>query len=209
MKIIVDNVKAILMDREDIVAGSIGVHDVEFHFDESWRGYHKTAVFKSGDECFEVGIGNIQVNVCTLPWQAIKESGNLQIGVRGQADGKTRPTLWSEAIPIHEGATVGAAIEPPSIKTAKRVSADLPATGCTIHYTILVDGEVKAVTETAKSVSFEAKNVVIGSYFVIESPKEISYCVDNGGAVYVSHERSLAVFRIDYNADDYYHAYTE
>lgn len=208
MKIIVDDVKAIVVDREDIVAGSVGVHEVEFHFDQSWNGYSKTAVFKSGDHCFEVGLSN--TNGCTLPWQVIKASGNLQIGVRGQADGKTRPTLWSEEIPIHEGATSGAAIEPLSIKIAETVSADLPAAGCMIHYTILVDGEVKTVTETSDSVSFTAKNVVIGSHFVIvANGREIMGHASNGGAVFVASGWDVAVFRIEYNADGYYHAYTE
>lgn len=119
MKIIVDDVKAILVDREDIVAGSVGVYNVEFHLDASWNGYAKTAVFKHGDDCYEVTLND--TNICTLPHQAIKTSGELKIGIRGSFEGKTRPTLWSEDIPIHDGAASGIAVDNLGTETAEYI----------------------------------------------------------------------------------------
>ena len=102
MKYEVNRSAVTLIEDETLVAGSVGVHEAEFVFDEAWDGYTaRTAVFKNGDAEYEMQIVDGR---CTVPWEVLRERGILQVGVYGASGEKVRPTLWSAPKSVQPGA---------------------------------------------------------------------------------------------------------
>jgi len=102
MRIYVDSRSLRLLETEPLVAGSVGEYLAEFSFSEAWAGYSRTAVFKAKNGVAKEVVlyeGEIEI-----PWEVLEEPGHIQIGVYGIESGRNRPTLWSEMIPVYNGA---------------------------------------------------------------------------------------------------------
>ena len=99
MEIAVKATYAHLVKDESLVQNSDKLYIVEFHFDQSWDGYAKSAVFEAG------GVQQPPVALtddrCIIPAECLKRAGiNLKIGVSGIKDGVQKDTVWCLASKI-------------------------------------------------------------------------------------------------------------
>lgn len=85
-----------------LTGGMVGV-PVTFLFDDSWQGLHKTAVFRGGGE--PVYVTGVEART-VVPWEVLRASCMLQIGVYGVSEDGTLaiPTVWVEVATVLPGA---------------------------------------------------------------------------------------------------------
>lgn len=109
MRIVVDETTVTISEQEEIVAGSVNIHTVEFDCDSTWDGYTKKAIFrvKNGSETIVLD----DTNKCLIPYETLLVPGELKIGIYGTNGDKIRPTKWSKGINIVEGTMEGDALE--------------------------------------------------------------------------------------------------
>lgn len=88
-------------DNDVIVAGSWGLYRCVFTFDDAWDGYDRVAVFRRFGVKEKI---ELSADSCIIPWEVIAEVGRLCVGVYGVKGNARMPTLWSEEIPIGDGA---------------------------------------------------------------------------------------------------------
>ena len=123
MKYSVNGVRVVATKNETLVQGSLGVHLVEFVFDDTWNEFTtRKAVFKRGDTVIEALIID---GKCEIPWEMLTECGMLQIGVYGESADKRRPTLWASPKTVNPGAEVGEASREPTPDMWQQLLADL------------------------------------------------------------------------------------
>ena len=83
--------------------GNINTYGCEFEFTEEWNELSKFMAVMVKDKCYVLGITD---NYCILPYEAVTESGTIQIGVYGtngsEDDFKRISTNW-ESISVGEG----------------------------------------------------------------------------------------------------------
>lgn len=104
MKIKVDY-QSICVTDETLVSRSVGIYECEFDF-QGWDGWNKTAVFQlDSEEPIEVVLTS---NTCIIPWEVLRRSGTLKIGVYGTRDAQVIPTLWTEQMCVRIGTPTGA-----------------------------------------------------------------------------------------------------
>ena len=89
------------------VLGTVGVEQVQFTFDRSWKGLTKFACFKNTGRPRrqqEVQVALDDTGIVTIPWEMYTATGNLYVGVLGMDDGVvTKPTLWTLLGCVHKG----------------------------------------------------------------------------------------------------------
>ncbi len=121
MKLNVTGQQIAVEQMPELVAGSAGVYEAEFHFDESWAGYTRTAVFAAGGverECL------LNLDKCTVPWEMMEAGGVLQVGVYGLAGENRMPTVWTEPrFLIRRGAGPAQEGQAPSPDMAQQILA--------------------------------------------------------------------------------------
>lgn len=88
--------------RVDTTAsGSVGTVSALFTFDETWADLTtRTAIFISRDTIKQVILGDD--NTCTVPWEVLKASGLIEVGVVGQNGNKILPTVKT-AVRVYKG----------------------------------------------------------------------------------------------------------
>jgi hypothetical protein len=82
-----------MLKDDSLVENSEKIYIVEFHFDESWDGYTKSAIFDAG------GVQQPPVELtddrCIIPAECLKKGGvNLKIGVTGVKGAEQKDTVW-------------------------------------------------------------------------------------------------------------------
>lgn len=95
-----------------IASGGVNEDTVIFQFCEKWIGFAKTAVFYQNKK--EVKHATLVNDSCLIPWEVLKKSGILFIGVFGVKNGVTRTSNFVK-LKIKDGAiTEGTAVADPS-----------------------------------------------------------------------------------------------
>ena len=89
-------------DNATFISGSAEIYSAVFHFDSTWDGFSKTAVFKCGEKRVEQLLVN---DKCTIPQEMLDEAKKyFCVGVYG-VNGSTRmPTVYSDNYFILPGA---------------------------------------------------------------------------------------------------------
>ena len=89
------------------VLGTVGVEQVEFHFDNSWDGLTKFACFKNTgrprrQQEFQMVLPDD--GIVTVPWEMYTHSGSLYVGALGMADEQiVKPTVWTLMSSVTKG----------------------------------------------------------------------------------------------------------
>lgn len=92
MKIAVNKQYAALVKDDTLIENSEKIYIVEFTFDESWEGFTKTVTFKAGSVVMDAKLTEDRY---IIPSKCLEQAGvYLQIGVSGEKDGETKPTVW-------------------------------------------------------------------------------------------------------------------
>lgn len=101
----------IIKEAERLISGSINIYTCEFTFDSSWDGYLVTAVFSIANKVVNRAIVD---GKCDIPPEVLRPNMRLRIGVFGNDGVRTRPTTYSEWIPVEQGTdTDGKTGKPP------------------------------------------------------------------------------------------------
>ena len=92
---------------DPLVSNSKGEYECSFEFDDSWNGFINTAVFEISDKynhkkSYELRL--INNNKCIIPSSILIKNSYLRIGVFGKKGEIDRPTVYSKALLIKEGA---------------------------------------------------------------------------------------------------------
>lgn len=129
MEIAVKATYAHLVKDESLVQNSDKLYIVEFHFDQSWDGYAKSAVFEG----------------CIIPAECLKRAGiNLKIGVSGIKDGVQKDTVWCLASKIMY------ALDPTQLMPPTHIDGDVKAQILeVIRENTATDAEVQEVLDNA------------------------------------------------------------
>ena len=103
----------IIKEAERLISGSINIYTCEFTFDSSWDGYLVTAVFSIANKVVNRAIID---GKCDIPAEVLRPNMRLRIGVFGNDGVHTRPTTYSEWIPVEQGTdTDGKTGKPPEL----------------------------------------------------------------------------------------------
>ena len=76
IKVNINNLEIINQDK--LNSGEYNIHECEFDFDEVYNGLIKRAVFSVKEHSYQIDIIN---NKCQIPYEVLKENGNIEIGV--------------------------------------------------------------------------------------------------------------------------------
>ena len=76
IKVDVNDIKIIEQDK--LNTGEYNIHECEFEFNKVYDGLVKKAVFSTKEHSYQVDIIN---NKCKIPYEVLKENGNIEIGV--------------------------------------------------------------------------------------------------------------------------------
>jgi len=93
-----------IVKDEMLVRGTVGA-TCKVSFDNCWAKYEKIVVFKSasiGSKGYEKFVIDMNAEI-DIPWEVLKTSGYLKIGVYGVDGADVSPTLWSDKIEIKDG----------------------------------------------------------------------------------------------------------
>ena len=102
----------LIKESERLVSGSINIYTCEFTFDESWDGYTVTAVFSTGNRLVNMAVVD---GKCDIPTEVLRPNARVRIGIFGIDGVRSRPTTYSEWIPVEQGADVtGTSAQPPT-----------------------------------------------------------------------------------------------
>lgn len=113
MKIHATGKDLIIKESERLISGSVKIYTCEFTFDESWDGYAKTVVFSTGGHKL-VNMALVD-NVCEIPPEVLRPNARIRVGIHGTDGVRSRPTTYSDWIPVEQGADVtGNYAEPPT-----------------------------------------------------------------------------------------------
>lgn len=112
MKLHATNKDLVIKECERLISGSVNVYTCEFTFDESWDGYSVTAVFSVGNRLVNMAVVD---GKCDIPAEVLRPNARLRVGIFGTDGVKSRPTTYSDWIPVEQGADMtGKAGEPPT-----------------------------------------------------------------------------------------------
>lgn len=117
--------KLLMIDEELVTSGSVNTVTAEFIFDNSWEGYDRIAVFKNGEEAREVVL---ESDRCVIPWEVLRRSGFLTVGVYGVQGERRLPTIYSKPLAVSQGAGAalpGQAPTPSPYSQLKKLIGDL------------------------------------------------------------------------------------
>ena len=112
MKLHATSKDLLIMESERLISGSVKIYTCEFTFDSSWDGYLVTAVFSTGNRLINMAVAD---GKCEIPHEVLRPGVRIRIGIFGVDGERTRPTTYSEWIPVEQGADGrGAAGKPPT-----------------------------------------------------------------------------------------------
>ena len=94
----------IITEKERLISGSINIYTCEFTLDSSWDGYMVTAVFSTANRLVNKAVVD---GKCEIPTEVLRPNTRLRIGIFGNDGVRTRPTTYSEWIPVEQGADTG------------------------------------------------------------------------------------------------------
>ena len=85
MKLLVNENKVILDEKDKLNAGEYNIHQVEFVFSEEYNGLVKKATFSTKEHSYLVDLPN---GTCIIPYEVLEETGDFEIGAFGyETDG--------------------------------------------------------------------------------------------------------------------------
>lgn len=91
----------VITEKERLISGSINIYTCEFTFDSSWDGYMVTAVFSTANKLVNRAIVD---GKCDIPPEVLRPNSRIRFGVFGNDGVRTKPTTYSEWIPVEQGA---------------------------------------------------------------------------------------------------------
>ncbi len=103
-----------IANKEFMTSGAVNIFEAHFEFDESWNGYARTAVFRSGDYGAAVAVVLDATDTCKVPWESLIAEAPLWVGVVGVSGDKKLPTNYVNAGCVAEGAEGGEFAPPPT-----------------------------------------------------------------------------------------------
>lgn len=112
MKLQADWNRLTITESELLTSGSAAVYRAAFAFDPRWEGFARTAVFRTGEELYEVLLDDS--GVCDIPWEALRADGWLYVGVYGTRGGRRLATIYADPVRVHRGAEAGEETRDPS-----------------------------------------------------------------------------------------------
>lgn len=103
----------IITERERLISGTVNIYNCEFTFDSEWDGYTVTAVFSTnGSRLVNMAVVD---GKCEIPVEVLRPNARIRIGVFGTDGVHSKPTTYSEWIPVEQGADAsGANAKPPT-----------------------------------------------------------------------------------------------
>lgn len=102
----------LIKESERLISGSVKIYTCEFTFDESWDGYTVTAVFSTGNRLVNMAVIG---GKCDIPTEVLRPNARIRIGIFGTDGERSRPTTYSEWIPVEQGADIsGTSAQPPT-----------------------------------------------------------------------------------------------
>lgn len=104
----------------DLVAGSVGIYEAQFEFNEAWTGFSKTAVFQLNNTTDPTEMVIVD-NACEIPHEALAYSGTMRVGVYGTSGTDVMPTVWTPTLIVHDGTIVGSIYIEPTESTYEQV----------------------------------------------------------------------------------------
>ena len=101
--------------KVDLIRGSKNYFKCKISFDDFWKDFEKTVVFKRtyGSTPFAVRVKDM-ISEVIIPSEVLQESGTIKIGVFGIKGDATLPTLWSEDFKVLQGSDTSGEIPEPS-----------------------------------------------------------------------------------------------
>ena len=90
----------IIKESERLISGSINIYTCEFTFDSSWDGYMVTAVFSTANKLVNAAVVD---GKCDIPVEVLRPNSRLRVGVFGNDGVRTKPTTYSDWIPVEQG----------------------------------------------------------------------------------------------------------
>lgn len=112
-------------ETEVVTSGSVNVYQCQFHFDNSWVGLEKTAVFQAGEESVSIILD--EAGSCTIPWEVLQSAGRaLYAGVYGTKNGNVvLPTIWARLGTIKKGVGPTESGQPPTPSLYEQILAQI------------------------------------------------------------------------------------
>lgn len=114
-----------IANKEFMTSGAVNIFEAHFEFDESWNGYARTAVFRSGDYGAAVAVVLDATDTCTVPWESLIAEAPLWVGVVGVSGDKKLPTNYVNAGCVAEGAEGGDFAPPPTPSEIEQILAQI------------------------------------------------------------------------------------
>lgn len=107
--------QARLVQREPITSGSVQAYLMEFSFSEEWSELDRVAVFKTGDNIYDIPLD--ETNQCFIPWEVMTEPNvQIQFGIYGARGTEiVLPTVWVPTDTILEGVVTGIEANEPTV----------------------------------------------------------------------------------------------
>lgn len=114
-----------IANKEFMTSGAVNIFEAHFEFDESWNGYARTAVFRSGDYGAAVAVVLDATDTCMVPWESLIAEAPLWVGVVGVNGDKKLPTNYVNAGCVAEGAEGGDFAPPPTPSEIEQILAQI------------------------------------------------------------------------------------
>lgn len=113
MKIFATGRSLQIIEKEDLVSGTVKDYTASFAFDGFWEGWTPRAVFEN----ITTGVAKEQIlahdGSCLIPWEVL-EPGSLRVGIYGVMDDKVRPTIYSDRMTVREGTKASESAKEPT-----------------------------------------------------------------------------------------------
>lgn len=114
-----------IANKEFMTSGAVNIFEAHFEFDESWNGFARTAVFRSGDYGAAVAVVLDATDTCKVPWESLIAEAPLWVGVVGVSGDKKLPTNYVNAGCVAEGAEGGDFAPPPTPSEIEQILAQI------------------------------------------------------------------------------------
>lgn len=114
----VEDQSLLLLSVPKIASGGANECRVEVLFDDSWRGYGKTAIFRRNkSKAYHVVMID---DTCTIPHEVLAEAGRIYFGIMG-ASGSVVRTTEVVALAVSQGAITGVRTTEPTPNVYKQL----------------------------------------------------------------------------------------
>ena len=148
-----------------LYSGSANVHTCRFTFDDSWKLFAKSAVFRVGDRTMTAVVD--KEGCCTLPWELLTRANIglvIAVGVYGvSTEAEILTSVWDSIGTVRDGTEPGSDARAPSATVYEQVMASVQQVNTRIED---YSGEMLTFLQRAESaakVAFDSAAVTVKS----------------------------------------------